>query len=75
MKISAEQKPPLKGLGGIIHDWERSLDPWHRDAFPDEFKDAAPRQGTERKSGWMALDAWGNPISFVLDGTEIKEKS
>ena len=70
MIISATQQPPMNGLGGIIHSWERGSDPWHRDAFPDAFKDCAPNQD-ERKEGWFALDAWGNAIAFVADGTEM----
>lgn len=70
MIISSEQKPPMNGLGGVIHSFERGLDPWHRDAFPEEFKNHAPNQD-DRKQGWFALDAWGNPIAFVADGTEI----
>jgi len=51
--------------------WERGLDPWHRGAFPDEFKNAAPHQSYPRKSGWFELDWWGNYIGFVPDGTPI----
>jgi len=50
--------------------WERSLSPWHADAFPAEFKDRAPEQG-DRKSGWLELDWCGNAIGWVPDGTEI----
>lgn len=70
MTSGPEQKPPVGGMGGSIHDWERSLDPWHSDAFPDEFKTAAPHKGARRK-GWMALDAWGNPLMFLADGDRI----
>lgn len=66
--VSADWKPPVGGMGGSVHDWERALSPWHADAFPDEFKDRAPEKG-ERKHGWMALDFWGNAIGFVADGT------
>ncbi len=65
-------KPPLGGLGGSIHDWERSLDPWHADAFPVEFRGSAPVKG-ERRKGWMALDAWGNPLMFLADGELVPE--
>lgn len=60
------EKPPIGGMGGSVADWERSLDPWHQDAFPDEFKDKAPNKG-KRKEGWMALDWCGNPIGFLPD--------
>lgn len=72
MKVSKENKPPVGGMGGMIIDWERSLDPWHRDAFPDEFKEVAPRQEAERREGWIALDWVGNPLVFVADGEEVK---
>lgn len=68
--VTPDTKPPVGGLGGGIHDFERSLDPWHEEAFPDEFKAQAPQHGQRRK-GWMALDAWGNPLMFVPDGDPI----
>lgn len=68
---SPTQKPIIKG-GLEPHDYERSRDPWHRDAFPDEFKDNAPEQAYPRKEGWMGIDYWGNPLIFVPDGTEIE---
>lgn len=66
MKVSATQKPPPHPFYG--DSWERGLDPWHKDAFPDEFKASAPNQD-ERKSGWFLNDAFGNAIGFVADGT------
>jgi hypothetical protein len=74
MKVDANTQLPLGGMGGSIHTWERSLDPWHNDAFKgvpiDEKQiDAFANKG-ERKSGWMALDGCGNPLVFVPDGTE-----
>ncbi len=71
--ISATTKPPMTGLGGVIHQWERGLSPWHRSAFPDDLKDYAPEQSEARVEGWFALDGWGNPIAFMADGTEIIE--
>lgn len=70
---SEAQKPPGKAFfGGFYGDnWERALDPWHRDAFPDEFKNSAPNQKGPRASGWFLLDAWGNPLVFVPDGTQF----
>lgn len=59
-------KPPTGGMGGSIHDWERGLDPWHRDAFPVELQSQIPDTG-RRRAGWFALDAWGNQIGFELD--------
>lgn len=68
--IDEHHAPPLGGMGGSIHGWERGIDPWHRDAFPNALKDHAPHQG-ERKSGWSGLDMCGNVIAFILDGSEI----
>lgn len=66
--------PPLGGMGGSIHSWERGLDPWHKEAFQKEFRDQVPRteqyQG-ERRVGWYGLDWCGNVITFVADGTQI----
>lgn len=59
-------KPTIGGMGGSIHDWERGFDPWHEDAFPDEFKDQIPNKGP-RREGWFALDAWGNIIGWQPD--------
>lgn len=72
MKVitSPEVKPPTFPF--YVDDWERSLDPWHKDAFPDGLKWGAPNQGEERASGWMALDWVGNPLGFVPDGTEYE---
>lgn len=68
MKTGPNQKP-----NG--HDsFERGLDPWHSDAFPDEFKAAAPRRGV-RQSGWFLIDWAGNAIGFVPDGTEVKSNA
>jgi hypothetical protein len=58
-------------MGGCIVDWERGLDPWHEDAFPDKFKSQAPHKG-ERKAGWLALDWTGNAIGFAEDGCEYE---
>ena len=69
--ISESVAPPLRGCSSL-HCWERGLDPWHKDAFLAEFKGHAPNQ-EERKGGWFGLDGFGNPITFVPDGTEIEE--
>lgn len=62
-------RPPPTWYGD---EYERSQDPWHRDAFPPELAHAAPNQSFPRRCGWMALDACGNPIGFVPDGTEVE---
>lgn len=69
--VTSRVKPPLGDLGGSIHDWERSLDPWHEEAFPDEFKSQAPCHDRQRRHGWMALDAFENPLLFLADGDEL----
>lgn len=86
MIVSKDNKPPVGGMGGTVHDWERSSSPWHVDAFKgtgltDEQLDNAvcvgAAKGVERgvrQEGWMALDYWGNPVGFVPDGTEIQEE-
>jgi hypothetical protein len=77
MKVDANTKPPVGGMGGSIWDWERSLDPWHKDAFKgvpvDEKQIDAFANTGERQAGWMALDAVGNPLGFVADGTEMND--
>ena len=52
--------------------WERGFSPWHRDAFPDEFKNRVPEQG-KRLEGWFGVDWCGNQIGWVPDGTKIDE--
>lgn len=69
--IDEHHAPPLGGMGGSIHDWERGLDPWHKDAFPVELQKQAPHQG-ERRSGWYGLDWCGNVIAFIADGTQVQ---
>lgn len=70
--VQPNVKPPVGGMGGSVHDWERGLDPWHRDAFPDKFKDSAPNQGV-RSNGWSALDWCGNVIGFLPDGAPLPD--
>lgn len=55
-------------------NYERGLDPFHRDAAPDEFKSHPAFVGGKRKEGWYLLDNWGNVIDFIAD-TEIKRES
>jgi hypothetical protein len=68
-EISEFNPPPLDKLPGNYHACERGLDPWHADAFPDEFKHFG--KGGARAKGWFLLDAWGNAIGFIPDGTII----
>jgi hypothetical protein len=69
MKVTSDTKPPLGGMGGSIHDWERAKDPFHADAMPEQFKRLF--DSGKRRHGWMALDAFGNAIAFVADGTDL----
>lgn len=68
MKIDINGHPPIGIMGGSVHDYERGLSPWHKDAFPDEFKNSAPEQNYPRLEGWNALDWCGNVIGFFPDG-------
>lgn len=70
LTITENQPPPVGGMGGSIHSWERSVDPWHQDAFPEGFKHAGSEG--QRKSGWSGLDASGNEIAFVADGDVVQ---
>jgi hypothetical protein len=67
---SKKQQPPVGLMGGSVHSYERGLSPWHADAFPARFKRSAPERG-KRRRGWFALDAYGNLIGFIQDGTEF----
>ncbi len=60
-------KPPPHTFYGEYN--ERGSSPWHRDCFPDEFKDRAPEQGEKPLMGWYLNDAYGTQIGFVPDGT------
>lgn len=66
--IVDKDNPP--DLTNAIDKWERGLDPWHRDAFPDEFKYAGTTG--KRKGGWFGLDWCGNAIVFIPDGLIMK---
>ena len=66
--VGPDWKPPIGGMGGSVHDWERGSSPWHRSAFPSDLADQAPEQGS-LSAGWYALDWCGNQIGFVADGT------
>ena len=62
-------RPPPHWYGDL---YERSLDPWHRDAFPPGLEHVAPVQTNPRTSGWMALDWCGNALDFFPDGSEVE---
>ena len=66
MIVTGSDKPPLGGMGGSVHDWERGGDPFHSSQFPDEFKHVG-KQG-DQYQGWLALDWCGNIIGFLKDG-------
>jgi hypothetical protein len=63
MEVSEHVKP----VRAMVEGWERGLDPWHADAFPDEFKYIGATG--ERMAGWYALDGFGNVIGFIPDGS------
>lgn len=71
MIIGPDRKPPLPAHYG--EEYERGLDPFHRDAAPAGFESAfeAVSGGGERKAGWYLMDHWKNVIGWVPDGTEI----
>ena len=68
MTISENQKPPPHPFYG--DSYERGLDPWHEDAFPDDLRVKGLNIG-QRKSGWFLNDDFGNAIQFIADGTEL----
>lgn len=67
--------PPCEFLGEFY--WERSLDPWHPDAFNNVLQVSwwtkfvrRFQNIPKRKEGWMAIDYAENAIGFIPDGTE-----
>jgi len=71
MKVTSKyQKPEPHLFYG--DNYERGLDPFHKDAAPDEFKDTEFFSGGKRNEGWFLLDTWGNQVGFYPDGTPIK---
>ena len=69
--VSAEVKPPPHPFYG--DSWDRGSDPFHANAFQgfsddivDQIKSMNP--GPQR-AGWFLLDAYGQEIGFVPDGT------
>lgn len=68
--ITPKEKPPLGLMGGSVHDWERSIDPFSRECMPDEFKHLFPKK--KASTGWLALDWCGNAIGFAQDGNVIE---
>jgi hypothetical protein len=70
MTTTSPTAVPISNYPGP-HFFERSGDPFHANAAPDEFKSSF-KQGEQQK-GWMCIDWAGNPIGFVPDGTEVAE--
>ncbi len=68
MIVGPTQKPPPHPFYG--DSYERGLDPWNEEAFPDEFKDHAPHKG-KREGGWFLIDGFGNQIGFYPDGMNL----
>lgn len=69
MKTGPDIHPPVGILGGTVHSYERGIDPWHAEAFPEPFSTIMPKG--ERRHGWFALDGVGNQIVFIPDGTDL----
>lgn len=69
MIVDSSNPPPLVAC---VFYWERTLDPWHAEAFPQEFKQSAPNQGP-RAEGWGGIDHAENEIVFIADGTEYPD--
>ncbi len=69
--VSETVKPP-----GDASFWERGLDPFHVNCFEGFNEDIksqlrAMAPGPQR-GGWFLLDAYGQEIGFVPDGTECE---
>ena len=71
IEVSKHQKPPIGGMGGSIHNWERGKHPFSRECMPNEFKQMFVK--TPASEGWLALDWCGNVIGFLSDGTKIND--
>lgn len=70
MIVSADNCPPLNGAAY----WERSQDPYHVDAFPNEEAITGPGIATGiRASGWMAIGWHEDCLAFVADGSEYED--
>lgn len=63
---SPDVKPPVAGT------YERSLDPWHADAFVGTHAEDVFEREPVRREGWALLDWVGNEIGWVSDGTEYE---
>lgn len=70
---SETQKPPPAIYYCSGHDWERGLDPWHKDAFKGLDNDIQVKivDSGKRKGGWYLLDYYGHQIAFVEDGSKF----
>lgn len=68
--ITPKEKPPLSLMGGSIHDYERSIDPFSRECMPEEFQEYFPKGAAAK--GWLALDWCGNVIGFAQDGNVLE---
>lgn len=71
--VSATQRPNPHPFYG--DSYERGTDPWHPSAFKGT--PAEGLLGDENEpinEGWYLLDAWGNVIGWVPDGTALPDK-
>lgn len=79
--VVSEQTPPPPNPNYLSY-WERSLDPFHADAFPKEAASGVmvvvaaigeflgQKDKQPRKAGWMLIDWTENPLGFIPDGNE-----
>lgn len=76
MIISKDIKPKPHPLYG--DNYVRGKDPFHPNAFKGMSADIIEQMRTynpspKQSEGWFLLDAWGNEIGFIPDGTEISD--
>ena len=76
-------QPP--GTFKDVFYFERSLDPYHPDAYPAKqtdsifsryltFKSKSSKASEPRREGWMAIDYVENAVGFFPDGTIVETK-
>lgn len=67
--VSAEIKPPPHPFYG--DSYSRGKDPFHSSCAPPEFADSEIWHKGEAVMGWFLLDAYGQEIGWVADGTRF----
>lgn len=73
MTTSETQRPPEHPFYG--DNYKRGMDPFHPRCFPEDIRGQIDQiyPGPQR-AGWFLLDAYGNEIAFIPDGTQYAEK-